>query len=350
MSSIKLKNISKYVCKNINLEIFDKELLVLLGPNGAGKSTLLNVIAGLIDYEGSVFFDNKPIDKLPANQRRIGYLFQELNLFPHLDVSANIAYGLRVQKKLPNEIKASVDELLQIMKIKHLSSRYPKELSGGEKQRVALARALANSPRILLLDEPMNSLDYRTSKYLRTEFKILQKKLGITTIYVTHNFYEAEEMAERIAVLDKGRVEQIGLPREIFFHPTEAVNDFIGAPNILTCNYCNRLGFGLIEVKCGDVALVVYSEREKIKKVAILPEDIYLSNTRPPGPDVNRVRGKLTEIEESSSTVCCTVMTGRNSLKAKLPQEIFTSMNLDIGDEVWLILAPRKLKIITDGD
>jgi len=350
MSSIKLKNISKYVCKNINLEIFDKELLVLLGPNGAGKSTLLNVIAGLIDYEGSVFFDNKPIDKLPANKRRIGYLFQELNLFPHLDVSANIAYGLRVQKQPQGEIKDRVEELLQIMKIKHLSSRYPKELSGGEKQRVALARALANSPRILLLDEPMNSLDYRTSKYLRTEFKILQKKLGITTIYVTHNFYEAEEMAQRIAVLDKGRVEQIGSLKEIFFHPTEAVNDFIGAPNILTCNYCNRLGFGLIEVKCGDIALVVYSEREKIKKVAILPEDIYLSDTRPPGPDVNRVRGKLTEINDSSSTVCCTVMTGKNSLKVKLPQEIFASMNLDIGDEVWLILAPRKLKIITDGE
>ncbi len=350
MSSIKLKNIFKYVCKNINLEIFDKELLVLLGPNGAGKSTLLNVIAGLIEYEGSVFFDNKPIDRLPANKRRIGYLFQELNLFPHLDVSANIAYGLRIQKKSQNEIKDRVEELLQIMKIKHLSSRYPKELSGGEKQRVALSRALANSPRILLLDEPMNSLDYRTSKYLRTEFKILQKKLGITTIYVTHNFYEAEEMAERIAVLDKGRVEQIGSPKEIFFHPTEAVNDFIGAPNILTCNYCNRLGFGLIEVKCGDIALVVYSEREKIKKVAILPEDIYLSDTRPPGPDVNRVKGKLTEINDSSSTVCCTVMTGKNSLKVKLPQEIFASMSLNIGDEVWLILAPRKLKIITDGD
>jgi len=350
MSSIKLKNISKYVCKNINLEIFDKELLVLLGPNGAGKSTLLNVIAGLIDYEGSVFFDNMPVDKLPANKRRIGYLFQELNLFPHLDVSANIAYGLRVQKKLPNEIKASVNELLQIMKIKHLSSRYPKELSGGEKKRVALARALANSPRILLLDEPMNSLDYRTSKYLRTEFKVLQKKLGVTTIYVTHNFYEAEEMAERIAVLDKGRVEQIGSPKEIFFHPTEAVNDFIGAPNILTCDYCNRLSFGLVEVKCGDISLVVSSEREKMKKVAILPEDIYLSDTRPPGPDVNRVGGKLTEINESFSTVCCTVMTGKNSLKVKLPQEIFASMSLDIGDEVWLILAPRKLKTITDNE
>ena len=350
MSSIKLKNISKYICKNVNLEIFDKELLVLLGPNGAGKSTLLNVIAGLIDYEGSVFFSNIPVDKVPANKRRIGYLFQELNLFPHLDVSANIAYGLRVQKQPQDEIKDRVEELLQIMKIKHLSSRYPKELSGGEKQRVALARALANSPRILLLDEPMNSLDYRTSKYLRTEFKILQKKLGITTIYVTHNFYEAEEMAERIAVLDKGRVEQIGSPKEIFFHPTEAVNDFIGAPNILTCDYCNRLSFGLIEVKCGDISLVISSEREKIKKVAILPEDIYLSDTRPPGPDVNRVKGKLTEIEESSSTVCCTVITGKNSLKVKLPQEIFASMNLNIGDEVWLILAPRKLKTITDDD
>jgi len=350
MSSIKLKNISKYVCKNINLEIFNKELLVLLGPNGAGKSTLLNIVAGLIDYEGSVFFDNKQIDRLPADKRRIGYLFQELNLFPHIDVAANIAYGLRIQKKSQNEIKARVEELFQIMKIKHLSSRYSKELSGGEKQRVALARALANSPRILLLDEPMNSLDYRTSKHLRTEFKILQKKLGITTLYVTHNFYEAEEMAQRIAVLDRGRVEQIGLPKEIFFHPTEAVNDFIGAPNILTCDYCNRLSFGLVEVKCGDISLVVSSEREKIKKVAILPEDIYLSDTRPPGPDVNRVKGRLTEIEESSSTVYCTVATGKNSLKAKLPQEIFASMSLNNGDEVWLILALRKLKTITDGE
>ncbi|HER24699.1 MAG TPA: ABC transporter ATP-binding protein [Candidatus Atribacteria bacterium] len=350
MSSIKLKNISKYICKNIDLEIFDKELLVLLGPNGAGKSTLLNVIAGLIDYEGSVLFDGNPIDGLPANMRKIGYLFQELNLFPHLNVAANIAYGLRVQKKLSNKIKLKVEEFLQIMKIKHLSSRFPKELSGGEKQRVALARALANSPRILLLDEPMNSLDYRTSKYLRTEFKTLQKKLGITTLYVTHNFYEAEEMADRIAVLDKGRVEQIGPPQEIFFHPTEAVNDFIGAPNILTCDDCNRLSFGLIEVKCGDISLLVSSEREKIKKIAILPEDIYLSDAIPPGPGINRVKGRLIEIWESPSTVYCTVGIGRNSLKIKLPQEIFVSMNLKTGDEVWLILTLRKLKTITDSE
>jgi ABC-type sugar transport system ATPase subunit len=346
MSSIKLKNISKYVCKSVNLEIFDKELLVLLGPNGAGKSTLLNIIAGLIDYQGSVFFDHKPVDQLPANKRKIGYLFQELNLFPHFDVTANIAYGLRVQKQSRNEIKARVENLLQIMKIKHLSSYYPKQLSGGEKQRVALARALANSPRILLLDEPMNSLDYQTSKYLRTEFKILQKKLEITTIYVTHNFYEADEMADRIAVIDKGKLEQVGLPEEIFFHPTKAVSDFIGEPNILNCDYYHRLSFGLVEVKSGNISLVVSSEGEKVKKVAILPEDIYLSNTKPPGPDINRIKGKLIEIEEKFSTVCCIVLVGEKYLRVKLPKEIFVNMNLNINDEVWLILNLRKLKTI----
>lgn len=129
-----------------------------------------------------------------------------------------------------------------------------------------------------------------------------------------------------------------------------AVNDFIGAPNIFSCDYCNRLSFGLVEVKCGDISLVVSSEGEKIKKVAILPEDIYISNTIPPGSDVNRAKGRLIEIEESSSTINCTVITGKNSLKVKLPQEIFASMSLNTGDEVWLILALRKLKTITDGD
>jgi ABC-type Fe3+/spermidine/putrescine transport system ATPase subunit len=211
---------------------------------------------------------------------------------------------------------------------------------------VALARALANSPRILLLDEPMNSLDYQTSKYLRTEFKILQKKLEITTIYVTHNFYEADEMADRIAVIDKGKLEQVGLPEEIFFHPTKAVSDFIGEPNILNCDYYHRLSFGLVEVKSGNISLVVSSEGEKVKKVAILPEDIYLSNTKPPGPDINRIKGKLIEIEEKFSTICCIVLVGEKYLRVKLPKEIFINMNLNINDEVWLILNLRKLKTI----
>ena len=164
MPSIELKNICKYICRDVNLEIFDKELLVLLGPNGAGKTTLLNIIAGLTDYSGSVFFDSVPVDKIPASKREVGYLFQDLVLFPHLDVTANISYGLKAQKQPQSKVEARVQELLQMMKIKHLSSRYPKHLSGGERQRVALARALALSPKVLLLDEPLRSLDVQTSK------------------------------------------------------------------------------------------------------------------------------------------------------------------------------------------
>ena len=147
MPSIRLENICKHICRNVKLEIGDRELMVLLGPSGAGKTTLLNIIAGLTDYEGSVLFDGQRVDKLPASQRGVGYLFQDLFLFPHLDVSANIAYGLKTQKQPHDRINERVAELLQLMKIDHLAERYPKKLSGGEKQRVALARALALSPR-----------------------------------------------------------------------------------------------------------------------------------------------------------------------------------------------------------
>jgi len=351
MASIRLENVSKYVCKKVNLKINDQELIVLLGPNGAGKTTLLNIIAGLIDYEGSVFFNGEKVDHLPPQQRRVGYLFQELNLFPHLTVEDNIAYGLRARNHSSEEIKKRMDELTKIMKLEAIVHYYPKELSGGEKQRVALARALANYPQILLLDEPMNSLDYQTSKHLRTEFRMMQRRLGITTIYVTHNFYETEEMADRIVVLNGGKVEQIGSYQEIFFHPKEAVNNFIGSPNILKCAAYRELGLGLAEVRCGDISLLVFGEGKRISEIVILPEDIYLSNSRPPGPDINRIKGRLVKIEElSSSMVYCTVNTREVSLKVKLSKEVFDSMRPKVDDEVWLILAPRKLKFITENN
>jgi len=263
MPSITLKNISKYVCQAVTLDIFDKELLVLLGANGAGKTTLVNIIAGLTDYGGSVFFDDVPVDKLPANKRGVGYLFQDLALFPHLDVAANIAYGLMSQQQPRERVDARVSELLQMMKIKHLLSRYPKHLSGGEKQRVALARALASSPKVLLLDEPLSSLDAQTAKYLRTELRQLQRELGITTIYVTHDLQEAEEMADRIAVLQNGHLEQTSKPEEVFFYPkNEKVSDFIGAPNILDCDYCRSLGKGVMEVGCGGLPIIVPHDGE----------------------------------------------------------------------------------------
>ena len=346
MSSIELKDISTSFClKEINLKINNGELLVLLGPTGAGKTTILNVIAGLEDYRGSVFFDGLPVEGLPPGKRRVGYLFQDLNLFPHLNVFFNIAFGLRIQKLNKSQIQDKVEGMLRLLNIESLRERYPKNLSGGEKQRVALARALVASPRILLLDEPMSSLDYRTSKYLRSELKALQKKLGITTVYVTHNLYEAEEMADRIAVIADGKLEQVGSPEEVFFHPRETVESFIGAPNILNCQRCRPLNPSLMEVQCGGISLIIPSEGREVKKLAILPEDIYISPTKPPGPNINRIKGILTEFEEYNSTVRCTVLAGENSLKVELPEEIFKSMGLKAAAEVWLILNLRKLKI-----
>jgi len=190
------------------LEVRPGELLVLLGPNGAGKTTLLNVIAGLVPYQGSVMFDGSSMDAVPARFRKIGYVFQDLVLFPHLDVGSNIAYGLRSYGTPKPEREQRVSELLHMLAIEHLSGHFPAKLSGGEKQRVALARALAPRPEILLLDEPFNSLDSQTSGFLRAELKHLQNDLGATTVFVTHDLSEAEELGDRIAIVKDGLVEQ----------------------------------------------------------------------------------------------------------------------------------------------
>jgi ABC-type Fe3+/spermidine/putrescine transport system ATPase subunit len=346
MPSITLKNINKYVCQAVNLEILDKELLVLLGPNGAGKTTLVNIIAGLTDYKGSVFFDGVPVDKLPANRRSVGYLFQDLALFPHLDVAANIAYGLMSQQQPRERVDARVNELLQMMKIKHLSARYPKNLSGGEKQRVALARALALSPKVLLLDEPLSSLDVQTAKYLRTELRQIQRKLGITAVYVTHDLQEAEEMADRIAVLQHGHLEQVSKSEEVFFYPkNEKVSDFIGAPNILDCEYCRSLGKGVMEVGCGGIPIIVPHDGNSVHRIAIFPHDIYISETKPPGPEVNRFSGTIIDITPADDAVRIKLKVGAIHLLAEMPHHIFVDMNLAVGKEVFLILKLRRIRV-----
>jgi len=209
MPTIELKDINNHVFSNLNMKVFDGELLVVLGPNGAGKTTLLNIITGLVSYEGTVLFDGIPADKTPTNERQIGYLFQNLALFPHLDVASNVGYSLRVNGKKKEEIVQEVDELLKLTKIEHLKRRYPKNLSGGEKQRVALARALATSPKVLLLDEPFNSLDIGMCKCLRREIRQIQRRRGVTTVFVTHNLADAEEMGDRIVVINNGKIRQV---------------------------------------------------------------------------------------------------------------------------------------------
>jgi ABC-type Fe3+/spermidine/putrescine transport system ATPase subunit len=345
MPLIELKNVSKHVLHKINLTVKDKEIVALVGPNGAGKSTILNVIAGLVDYKGQVCFDGKVIDHIPAHKRGVGYLFQDLALFPHLTVASNMAYGLKVQGYPADVMENRVNELMSALHIGKLKDRYPANLSGGEKQRVAIARALAPFQKILLLDEPTASLDAQTAKYLRAELCALLKQLEITTIFVIHDLLGAEEIADRIAIIHKGRVEQVASPKDILFQPkTDTVYEFIGMPNILDCDQCRVLSSGLVEVVSGDMKIVLPYEGDIISKIAISPHDIYLSDAKPPGPALNRYTGSVSEVVPMRSVVRVKVDIGQNTLMAELSREAFDEMNLEVGDEVFIIVKLRRLR------
>lgn len=346
MPAIELYKINKFICCDVDLKVRNRELLVLLGPNGSGKTTLLNIIAGLVDYTGSVKFDDNVVDDIDTRSRKVGYLFQELLLFPHLNVRANIAYGLKVNNESRDIIDSRVDELLQLMKIEHLADRHPKHLSGGEKQRVALARALAVSPQVLLLDEPLSSLDVQTAKYLRSELKHIHRTLGLTTLYVTHNLEEAEEMADRVAFIQEGRIEQVGRVKDVFFHPeNEDISSFIGAPNILECDYCRNIGHGVVEVGCGGLPIIVPHDGNTIHKIAFFPRDIYISRNRPPGPELNLFKGRIKHIDTRSDAVRMQIKTGDNFLLSEMPHHVFENLELEEGREIFLKLKLRRIRI-----
>ena len=223
------------ILDSINLYINDEEFLTLLGPSGCGKTTTLRVIGGFLSpTSGDVLFGGKRINEVPAYQRKINTVFQRYALFPHLDVYDNIAFGLRIAKLSEKEIDERVAEMLEIVSLKGFQNRKVTSLSGGQQQRVAIARALVNRPKVLLLDEPLGALDLRLRKDMQNELKRIQQAMGITFIYVTHDQEEALTMSDTIVVMDKGRIQQIGTPEDIYNEPKNAfVADFIGESNIL---------------------------------------------------------------------------------------------------------------------
>ena len=235
---IDLKNITKTyddtdVLKDINLYIRDGEFLTLLGPSGCGKTTMLRFIAGFtLPDNGQILVDGKDISGVPPYRRQVNTVFQKYALFPHLNVFDNIAFGLKIQKLPKDEIESRVNEMMELVNLAGYGSRYIDQLSGGQQQRVAIARALVNRPRVLLLDEPLGALDLKLRKGMQIELKRMQQKLGITFIYVTHDQEEALTLSDRIAVFNKGYIEQIGTPNEIYNHSkTEFVCNFIGDIN-----------------------------------------------------------------------------------------------------------------------
>ena len=244
----------------VSLDIQEGEFFTLLGPSGCGKTTLLRMIAGFNSIEGGDFyFGEKRINDVPAHKRDIGMVFQNYAIFPHLTVRENVAYGLKARKMPAKEIKPKVDEALELVQISHLADRKPNELSGGQQQRVALARAFVIEPSVLLMDEPLSNLDAKLRVQMRSVIKKLQRRLGITTIYVTHDQEEALTLSDRIAVFNKGVIEQIGTPNEVYNHSaTEFVCNFIGDINRLETplvQYLNDRGAALDSAKHNYIRL-----------------------------------------------------------------------------------------------
>ena len=223
------------VLDGLDLSIKDKEFITLLGPSGCGKTTTLRIIAGFLEPdEGELIFEGRDISGVPAYKRQVNTIFQRYALFPHLNVYDNIAFGMRIKKISEDEIKKSVKEMLSLVNLEGFEKRRINTLSGGQQQRVAIARAIANKPKVLLLDEPLAALDLKLRKDMQKELRNIQRQLGITFLFVTHDQEEALTLSDRVVVMDKGKIQQVGTPQDIYNEPQNAfVADFIGESNIL---------------------------------------------------------------------------------------------------------------------
>ncbi|GIN39879.1 ABC transporter ATP-binding protein [Heyndrickxia oleronia] len=240
MVQINIKNVSKYFgdvrgVDNASITIQEGEFFTLLGPSGCGKTTLLRTLAGFYQQEeGDIFFGDKCINNLPAYKRNIGMVFQSYAIFPHMSVFENVAYGLKARKIQKKEIERRVMEALEMVELSHLKDRQPSQMSGGQQQRIALARAIVIHPGLLLMDEPLSNLDAKLRLKMRSDIRDLQKRLNITTIYVTHDQEEALAVSDRIAVLNNGKIQQIGKPYEVYLRPmNKFVANFIGSTNFI---------------------------------------------------------------------------------------------------------------------
>lgn len=274
LKDITVKYGDNVVLDKLNLYINKKEFITLLGPSGCGKTTTLRCIAGFIEPDsGDIIFEGKKINDVPPHKRKVNTIFQRYALFSHLNVYENIAFGPKLQKKSKDEIRHTVAQMLELVNLKGFEKRSIDSLSGGQQQRVAIARALANNPHVLLLDEPLGALDLKLRKDMQTELKSIQQRLGITFIYVTHDQEEALSMSDTVVVMDKGKIQQIGSPMDIYNEPVNAfVADFIGESNIVDAVMLRDyvVSFGGVTFECLDFG---FGENAFVEAV-VRPEDI----------------------------------------------------------------------------
>ena len=343
MADVRLQNVSKVfkntpAVKDVTLDIHDGEFLVLLGPSGCGKTTTLRMVAGLEKpTSGSVFIGNALMDEVLPKDRDIAMVFQSYALYPHMTVHDNLAFPLKMHKFSKQQIEEQVNRTADILEISGLLQRRPKELSGGQRQRVALGRAIVRNPKVFLMDEPLSNLDAKLRVQTRVELKNLQKRLGTTTIYVTHDQAEAMTLADRVALMKNGVVQQVGRPTEVYAHPANKfVAGFLGSPTMNFIDGTMRSSDGGAVFDCGDFNFPVHPALVKVLSAGgsrmgtygIRAEDIGVENTERGGSVETSVFGS----ELMGSEQFLHVKKGKMDVVARAPMDFQTT----IGGSVWM--------------
>ncbi|MGD8917202.1 MAG: ABC transporter ATP-binding protein [Syntrophobacterales bacterium] len=359
MAFIEIKNLFKRFKKvvavnHINLEVSEGEMLTLLGPSGCGKTTTLRCIAGLEKpEEGDIIIDGKPMLSqgfVEPSKRGIGMVFQNYAVWPHMKVYKNIVYGLKLQKIPKQSMKEKAQQVLELVGLNGLEERYPAQLSGGQQQRVALARALVGNPKVLLLDEPLSNLDAKLREELRFEIKDLVKRMGITSVYVTHDQAEAMVISDRIAVMDSGNVVQVGNPQEIYEEPANRfVADFIGTMNFMSGEVVEvaqnadsvyvRTEFSE-KMLCRSPSMAATTPGKKVY-ASIRPEDVEVF-TEPPETKENLFKGTIAHKAYLGNFLYFFVSVNGNMVRVQAPH----NLPREEGDEIYLFLNPEKCMIL----
>jgi ABC-type Fe3+/spermidine/putrescine transport system ATPase subunit len=341
MSRLKLKGLTRRYAgftavDGVDLDVGDGEFVTLLGPSGCGKTTTLRMVAGFIPPDrGEVWFDDRRMTEVPPHKRNTAMVFQSYALFPHMSVAQNVAFGLKMRNLPAAEQAARIEEALEVVSLRGLESRRPGQLSGGQQQRVALARAIVTRPDILLFDEPLSNLDAKLREKVRLEIRELQKRLAITTLYVTHDQAEALAISDRIVVMNGGRIEQIGDPSTIYRSPRSAfVADFLGAANIVE----GRAGDGgLIDTAVGRFAVADMPATGAVK-LSWRPEDMKLAATGP----ANIRHATVRSVVFRGNFVELMVEAGGHPLRAQLDSDVAVAE----GDSLSFSVSASRIRIV----
>jgi molybdopterin-binding protein len=338
-------NLGSFQLEDIELKVEQGEYFIILGPTGAGKTVLLEAIAGIHPIvQGEVWIGDREVAKLKPEKRGIGIVYQDQVLFPHLSAEKNIAFGLKVKKHPKQEIKPKVEAMAEMLGVSHLLERKPETLSGGEKQKVALARALVTEPEVLLLDEPLSAVDLETREQMQQELKEVHRRFGVTIIHVTHDFEEAVALGHRVAVLNQGRIAQVGTPEEVLRHPaSEFVARFALSRNV----FAGEAGDGepgSATITIGDTKLIATTDLRGEVHLSLRPEDILISKEPLRSTARNSLPGVVTNVADRGAVIYVTVTVPPDFI-CLITRQSFEELELRKEMRVWITFKASAIHV-----